>query len=82
MLAHGISKTARGQGRLDMGGIDKSTPVDRVASRILLDGVAFTPAIGVALLKAKNIARHGQPDGNETQEYMHHLPKRVEVLDR
>eukprot|EP00973_Karenia_brevis_P050833 7060173-Karenia_brevis.AAC.1 len=45
MLAHGISKGARGQGRIDMVGIDKNTPVDRVASRILLEGVAFTPAI-------------------------------------
>eukprot|EP00973_Karenia_brevis_P004450 610486-Karenia_brevis.AAC.1 len=60
MLAHGIAKTARGQGRIDMVGIDKGTPIDRVATRILLDGVAFTPAIGVALLKARSIIRHGQ----------------------
>eukprot|EP00973_Karenia_brevis_P060896 8469007-Karenia_brevis.AAC.1 len=65
MLAQGIAKTARGQGRIDIGGISKETPVDRVASRILLDGVAYTPAIGVALLKAKNIAQLGQPCGNE-----------------
>eukprot|EP00973_Karenia_brevis_P036859 5078580-Karenia_brevis.AAC.2 len=56
-----------------MVGIDKCSPVDRVATRVLLDGVAFTPALGVALLKARNIILHGQPCGDETRE---------EVLDR
>eukprot|EP00973_Karenia_brevis_P009525 1285775-Karenia_brevis.AAC.1 len=65
-----------------MVGIDKNSPVDRAATRVLLDGVAFTPALGVTLLKAKNIIQYGQPCGDETQQYMHTLPKHVEVLDR
>eukprot|EP00973_Karenia_brevis_P076990 10691469-Karenia_brevis.AAC.1 len=82
MLGHGVAKSSHGHGRLDMVGIDKNSPIDRVATRVLLDGVAFTPAIGVALLKAKNIIQHGQPCGDETQQYLHALPKHVEVLDR
>eukprot|EP00973_Karenia_brevis_P060954 8476859-Karenia_brevis.AAC.1 len=33
MLGHGVAKTSRGHVRLDMIGIDKSSPVDRVATR-------------------------------------------------
>eukprot|EP00973_Karenia_brevis_P014007 1902173-Karenia_brevis.AAC.1 len=55
MLGLGISKASNGSGRLDMSGIDKKSPIARTATRVLLDGIAFTPAIGVALLKATNI---------------------------
>eukprot|EP00973_Karenia_brevis_P072098 10016292-Karenia_brevis.AAC.1 len=44
-----------------MSGIDKKTPIERAATRVLLDGIAFTPALGVALLKEKillNTANH------------------------
>eukprot|EP00973_Karenia_brevis_P035814 4942975-Karenia_brevis.AAC.1 len=67
MLGQGISKSSNGSGRLDMLGIDKKFPIARAATRILLDGIAFTPAIGVALLKASNIIQYGQPCGDEVQ---------------
>eukprot|EP00973_Karenia_brevis_P082599 11451130-Karenia_brevis.AAC.1 len=82
MLGHGVAKSSNGHGRLDMGGIDRNFPVDRAATRVLLDGIAFTPASGVALLKARSIIQHGQPSGDETQHYLHTLPKHVDVVDR
>eukprot|EP00973_Karenia_brevis_P023445 3227645-Karenia_brevis.AAC.1 len=82
MLGLSIAKASNGNGRLDMSGIDKRTPIERTATRVLLDGVAFTPTLGVALLKVKNIIKYGQPCGDEVQQYMHTLPKHMEVLDR